>query len=149
MSLFNTTDNNAFIQRIQKLTPESKPLWGKMTVAQMLAHCQQPLKVAFGELTLKKSIPGILFGSYFKKKFLKADNTFSKNSPTDPAFIVKNDKNFEEEKNKLIPLIQKLAIEGAASIRNEKHPFFGNMNPQEWDIIQTKHLDHHLRQFGV
>ena len=28
-------------------------------------------------------------------------------------------------------------------------PFFGTMTPQEWDIIQFKHLDHHLNQFGV
>jgi Protein of unknown function (DUF1569) len=147
-SLFNAADNNEFIVRINKLTPEAKAVWGKMTVAQMLAHCQQPLKVAFGELKLKRGIPGILFGSYFKKK-LTGKATFSRNSPTDPAFVVKEDKNFEEEKNKLIPLIQKFAKEGPAAIINEKHPFFGKLTPQDWDILQSKHLDHHLSQFGV
>lgn len=148
MSLFNTTDNNAIIERIHKLTPESKPLWGKMTVAQMLAHAQQPLKVAFGELQLKQSVIGFLFGSYYRKKYTGKD-TYSKNSPTDSHFIIRDNKNFEEEKNKLIPLVQRFAKEGASAITKQKHPFFGKLTTEDWDILQSKHLDHHLRQFGV
>lgn len=39
-SLFNAEDNNSIRKRINKLTPDSKPLWGKMNVSQMLAHLQ-------------------------------------------------------------------------------------------------------------
>ena len=55
-SLFNKTGNDAIIQRIQSLTAESQPLWGKMNVAQMLSHCQAPLDVAFGDVKLKSNI---------------------------------------------------------------------------------------------
>jgi hypothetical protein len=29
------------------------------------------------------------------------------------------------------------------------HPFFGKMSAKEWATIAHKHMDHHLRQFGV
>jgi hypothetical protein len=28
-------------------------------------------------------------------------------------------------------------------------PFFGPFKPQQWAILMYKHVDHHLRQFGV
>ncbi|MCW3083037.1 MAG: hypothetical protein JWP12_403 [Bacteroidetes bacterium] len=53
-SLFNPADNQKIITRINSVTPESKAQWGKMNAAQMLAHCQPPLLVAFDELKLKR-----------------------------------------------------------------------------------------------
>lgn len=29
------------------------------------------------------------------------------------------------------------------------HPAFGPLSGREWDVLSWKHLDHHLRQFGV
>ena len=37
-SVFNAADVAELIDRINKLTPQSTPLWGKMNVGQMLAH---------------------------------------------------------------------------------------------------------------
>ena len=31
----------------------------------------------------------------------------------------------------------------------DAHPSFGHMRPRDWDVLQYRHLDHHLRQFGV
>ena len=36
---FNEQDTSEFISRIDKLTPTTKPIWGKMDVAKMMAHC--------------------------------------------------------------------------------------------------------------
>lgn len=80
-SLFNKEDNDVIKERLEKLTPRSVPLWGKMNVAQMLAHLQQPILVAFGELKLKRGILGFLFGKMAKKQML-ADKSFKKNMPT-------------------------------------------------------------------
>jgi len=35
-SIFNEEISEEFISRIEKLTPESKPKWGKMLVAQLM-----------------------------------------------------------------------------------------------------------------
>ncbi len=46
-------------------------------------------------------------------------------------------------------LIDKFAAGGAAGCTKNPHSFFGKMTPEEWAILMYKHLDHHLRQFGV
>ena len=148
-SLFNKTDNQDIINRINNLKPESQAKWGKMNVSQMLAHCQVPLQVAYGELKLKRGLISILLGSIIKKKLTKDEQPFSRNLPTDKAFIIANKKEFEQEQKKLLELTKKFEQIGPAGITKESHPFFGTMTPKEWDIIQWKHLDHHLNQFGV
>lgn len=148
MSLFRAEDAQLFVQRIKSLTPENKPMWGKMNVGQMLAHCQEPLKVALGDLVLKRTIIGFLLGGIAKKKIL-GENGFGKNSPTHPLFVMTDKRVFEREQSNLIALVERLHKGGASALTKETHPFFGRLSPQEWDALQSKHLDHHLRQFGV
>ena len=147
-NLFTPAANREMVDRINTLTSDTKPLWGKMTAAQMLAHCQVPLHVALGEKQLKGGLMAFLFGRIAKKQLVK-DEPFKRNLPTAPSFIVKGDRNFTEEKTELIDLVQRFGKSDAEEIAKRPHPFFGKMNAEEWNTLQYKHLDHHLRQFGV
>jgi hypothetical protein len=147
-SIFNDSDLQQFITRINRLQPDTRNEWGKMTVSQMLAHCQQPLRVALGEVKLKRSLIGILFGKIAKKKILSPKG-FDRNLPTSPHFVIKDERVFEKEKAALIELMKKISKGGKDSISKDEHPFFGKMSADEWDQLQVKHLDHHLRQFGA
>ena len=146
-NLFTPLANQQMVDRINALTPDTRALWGKMTVAQMLAHCQEPLYVALGEKHLKGGIMAFLFGKIAKKQLVK-DTPFKRNLPTAPGFIVKTEKNFSEEKNKLVDLVQRFGKNDPEEIAKRPHPFFGKLNAEEWNLLQYKHLDHHLRQFG-
>lgn len=148
-SLFNQEDANSFIDRINKLNHQSKPHWGKMNSSQMLAHCTAPLKMAHGEIKSKRGLISLLMGKYFKNKMVNPDTPFTKDLPTDPNFVFSNASDFEAEKQQLISQIKIFSQKGPAGITKQPHSFFGYMTPQEWDVIQSKHLDHHLRQFGV
>jgi hypothetical protein len=147
-SLFEPQVTREMVDRINQLTPDSKPLWGKMNVAQMLAHMQPPLRVALGEQTLKKGLMGFLFGGIAKKQMVN-ETPFKKNLPTAPSFIVKDERNFEEEKARVIDLVTRFSKEPRQNLDTRKHPFFGKLSADEWNILHWKHLDHHLRQFGV
>jgi hypothetical protein len=147
-SLFDKAENQKMIGRIEKLTPETKALWGKMNVGQMLAHSQVAIRVALGDTRIKQSLIGLLFGNIAKKQVLKS-KPFRKNLPTAPEFIMKEEKDFDKEKATLLQLVERMGREGANGITKEPHPFFGKMTTEQWDILQYKHLDHHLSQFGV
>jgi hypothetical protein len=147
-SLFQRDAYLDILGRINRLTPESAAIWGKMTVAQMLAHCQKPVEVATGDLKLKRGLIGILFGSMTKKK-MTGTEPFSKNLPTDPNFKIAGSKDFYREKNRLVALLNQFVAAGKEGITKDSHPFFGKMSIDEWDVLLWKHLDHHLRQFGV
>ncbi len=114
----------------------------------MLAHSQVPILVSFGEHKVKRGLMGILFGNLAKKRMI-TDAPFKKSLPTVKTFLVNNDRNFEEEKNKLVGLVQRFVRQGPVSLTKDPHPFFGKLTEHEWDILEWKHLDHHLRQFGV
>ena len=147
-SLLDPAGNAEIINRINGLKPGLQPAWGKMNVTQMLGHCQQPMRVAYGELKIKRGLLGFLFGKIAKKK-LMSDTPMSKNLPTVKNFIMPDNLNFEEEKAKLIALVKRMATEGASAISKDPHPLFGRMTISEWDTLGWKHLDHHLQQFGV
>jgi len=42
-----------------------------------------------------------------------------------------------------------VTVAGPAGCTKHPHSFFGKLTPEEWAILSYKHLDHHLRQFGV
>jgi hypothetical protein len=135
------------ITRIDKVKPESKPLWGKMDAAQMIAHCQAPIEAFFGEKQVKHSLMGKLFGKMARRK-LFADKPWPKGLPTAKEFVVTNHRDLVAEKIKLMELIRRFNAEGKKK-EPSIHPFFGMMSTEEWSQLVYKHLDHHLQQFGV
>ena len=146
-SLFTPEGSRKIVERIMRLDSAHPPVWGKMSAAQMVTHAQRPLQVAVGELKLKHSFLGKLFGGMVKRQ-LSAVPQFKPNLPTAPQFIIRDQPDFVKERNKLISLVQEFSIK-KSEVTTFKHPFFGAMTEQEWDSLQWKHLDHHLRQFGV
>lgn len=148
MNIFNQEENLKLQQRIESLSSETQSVWGKMNAAQMVLHCQKPLDVADGKLILKRSLIGFLFGKMAKNDFLKRDE-FKKNLPTAPQFKIESTPEFEKERSVLLELVKKFGTMGPKVIVNKKHPFFGTMNDEEWGVLQYKHLDHHLKQFGL
>lgn len=147
-SLFAAKGAAEIVRRIESLRPDSPASWGKMDVAQMLAHCQVALNVALGELALKRSLIGILFGGLAKRKLL-APEPIGKNLPTAPEFRIRDRRDFAPERSKLIALVQRFQRAGPNGLTKKPHPFFGALTSSEWDTLQWKHLDHHLRQFGA
>lgn len=147
-NLFNQKDTYEIITRLHKLNPSSQRLWGKMEVDQMLAHCRKTLEMATGDKILPRVFIGRLIGRLFVKE-LYNEKPFSKNGPTDKALKITNRRNFETEKNKLLKYIEKFQAGGEEKCTTYPHPFFGKVTPREWSIGMYKHLDHHLRQFGV
>lgn len=135
-------------QRIDKLQPNSKHLWGKMEVAQMLAHCTVSLEVATGQKTPPRIFIGRILAPFIKSAFTN-DKPLRKNTPTDKSFLVIDQRNFEKEKAKLIEIINQFSAGGPEKVTSHPHSFFGKLTPIEWSTGMYKHLDHHLRQFGV
>ena len=144
-NLFEPSVKKEILDRINTLTPGTKPLWGKMDVAQMLAHCQKPLGVAIGEHKLKGNLIFRIMGPLFKKQ-LYNNQPFKRDLPTDKSFIIADPKDFENEKQRLIKMIQSFS---ETKLSNEPHPFFGKLTPEQWSRGTWKHLDHHLKQFGA
>lgn len=146
-SIYDKTGNEAIIARINALTPETKAVWGKMSVDQMFKHTTAAIDVAFGTKPLKINFLMKLLGRMLKKKIF--NNDFKKNSPTAPEFIFTDMYDFEASKKDLINKFSRFSNEGKEAIKVLDHPFWGKMTYEDWDKLMWRHMDHHLRQFGV
>lgn len=147
-SLFDKPAYEEILQRLNKLTPGSQRQWGKMDVAQMLAHCKEAFKVPLSDKPLKRTFLGLLLGGMIKHK-LHNDSPWKQNLPTAPQFIVKDSRNFEREKSELLLLVNKFYTGNAIEIEKITHPMFGKFTGEQWGKAMYKHLDHHLTQFGL
>jgi hypothetical protein len=146
-SLFQQNAYEEIVQRIHAIKPNSEAEWGKMKVEQMLAHCCEPLKNATGERKPPRSFIGLLLGHFVKESFI-GDKPFPKNSPTDKSFIVKDERDFDKEKQNLLKIVKQFAEGGVLACTTHPHPFFGKLSAEDWGKGMYKHLDHHLRQFS-
>jgi len=144
-SIFEEQTYQEVLQRIETLTENSKRHWGKMTVGQMVWHCQFPFKIAIKN---KDKGKGNLFGRLFIKKSMYSDKPFRKGLPTAPNLKAKEDKDLATEKE-----ILKNLVNDFYALKTRKnwnpHPIFGTLTHEQWGKMQFKHLDHHLKQFGV
>ena len=136
------------VMRLNNLEPTSQRQWGKMDVAQMLAHCTAACKVPLSEKKLPRMFLGVLLSWMIKSKMYD-DQPWKKNLPTSPEFVMKDPKDFEEEKKQLLELVERFYQARPGGISKYPHPFFGHFTPTQWGQSMYKHLDHHLQQFGV
>lgn len=145
-NIFDPAVKAEIVARIETLTPGSERRWGKMDVAQMLAHLQMPMGVAIGSHTLNANPLLKLIMPLFKKA-LYDEKPWKPGLPTDKTFIKTGLAfDFETEKKKLLEMIAGFIEE---NMRNDKHPLFGRLTKEQWSRATWKHLDHHLKQFGA
>lgn len=146
--LFDPKVYQELIDRINKLTPDSQPLWGKMNVAQMLAHCAEIQKVINGK-ELKNTPWYVKLFSGMIKKSVVGTPPYKKNLPTHPQYIIASEEEFEASKNDLLTAMEKTITMTKEEHATTKHALFGKMTNDEKGIASYKHNDHHLSQFGV
>jgi len=147
-SIFEKDTHAELLDRLGKLTPETERQWGKMTPSQMMEHTARAMEMATGNVVMKQAFIGKAIGWIFKNKFL-GEQPFSKNSPTGPTLIIKVDPDFEAVRERLGSLISQLHSLGESGTDGNIHGFFGPLTGKQWGETQYKHVDHHLRQFGV
>jgi hypothetical protein len=148
-NIFDKTVTDELLERIDKLTPETQPLWGKMSVDKMLAHCNVSYEMAFENIHQKPNAFMRFILKMMVKNTVVNDIPYRKNSSTAPAFVIKDEKNFEAEKARLKAYITKTQELGATHFEGKESHSFGVLTSTEWNNMLYKHLDHHLGQFGV
>lgn len=147
-NLFESQAVDEIISRIDKLQPTAQRQWGKMDVAQMLAHCSAGMDMASGRLNPPRAFIGRVLGRFVKPIYTN-EKPFSHNNPTAKELVCSNACDFLREQEQLRLKVRQFSAGGEAQCTRHPHPFFGALTAQEWSRGMYKHLDHHLRQFGA
>ena len=145
----NETDRANLIQRLNKLNGSEKALWGKMSVNQMISHLVQAGEMPFGHTLEDK-------GNFISKNIVKLLVLYVLPIPKEVKTSAEINQlengrkplEFAEDKKLAINLIEKIGTL-PADFQCAEHFVFGKMNVKEWGLLAHKHIDHHLKQFGV
>ncbi len=147
-SLFVPADREALALRLGALEPDTARRWGTMDPAQMLLHCALALEVATGDRPAQQTFLGKLITPFIRSRVL-GDLPFKKKVPTDPGFVASGARDFDVERTRFVTILDRFVCRGPEQAAQATHPFFGRLSGEEWGRLGYKHLDHHLRQFGL
>lgn len=148
-NIFEKSVTDSLINRVKQLTPTTPNQWGKMDVAQMLAHCNVAYEMTFEDKHPRPNALVKFMLKLFAKSTVVGNKPYKKNGQTAPQFIMADPKDFEKEKGRLIQYLKKTQELGEEHFHNAESHSFGRLTKEEWSTMFHKHLDHHLRQFGV
>jgi hypothetical protein len=148
-NIFEKQVTDEIISRIEQLTPGTRPLWGTMNVSQMLAHCNVTYELIYENKHAKPSGLKKFLLKMFVKNIVVSDKAYRKSNPTAPEFLIKDARDFETEKARLISFVKRTQSEGEKGFEGKTSFSFGELSSKEWNNMFYKHLDHHLSQFGV
>lgn len=148
-NIFTVAVSEQIIGRIAQLTPQTQPQWGKMNVAQMLAHCCVPYEYVFENKYKRPTGLRRLLLQWFVRPLIVSEKPYKPSSPTAPDFIIADERDFQTEQQRLIAFIRRTQQLGGKHFDGMESHSFGKLDETGWNNMFYKHLDHHLRQFGV
>jgi hypothetical protein len=145
-NLWESDARQEISHRLDRLRPDAVAVWGRMNARQMMAHVVDALRMAIGDLKAEERKLPIRFAPL--KQLIIYGPPFPKNSPTAPELKGRQADDWEAECAKLRELMETFASRPRDTVL-PRHPAFGKLSRRAWGALSYKHLDHHLRQFGV
>lgn len=145
-SLRHPAVSEAILKRIDRVGPNSVRQFGTMSAEQMLAHLVESMRMATGELPVKpKKTPLRWFPLKQLAIYVAPVPRFL---PTALELVPEKSLAIEESKRELRRLLAEFRDDSSARPL-PVHPAFGRLGSHPWGVLMLRHLDHHLRQFGV
>jgi hypothetical protein len=146
-TIFDPASRAQLIDRLARLTPDSARRWGRMTPNEMMCHLEDSVRCATGESParprksfMSNPVMRTLIVHYMPWPKGKAQ--------TVPEMLATRPSEFEADRLRLNAWLLK-AGELGPNAAWATHPAFGKMSGRDYGVLIYRHVDHHLRQFGV
>jgi hypothetical protein len=133
-------------QRLGRLTPAAPRRWGTMSAPQMVTHLVDSLRMVLEEIPVAPKKLPIRFTPL--KQLIIYWLPFPKGAPTAPELVSRLPADWPTECATLLALLERFGERGPQA-RWPDHPAFGKLTGRAWGVLVYRHMDHHLKQFGV
>jgi hypothetical protein len=146
-TLFDEEARASILSRLDRLSPAAQRLWGTMNPGQMVCHLSDHLGVALG--TVASTPAPAATSNPLMRWFIIRLMPWPKGKLDSPKeqFTTKPG-DFTRDRATLKSLIEQFAERGSAG-NFGAHSIFGRMSGTRWGQLAHRHIDFHLRQFGV
>jgi hypothetical protein len=151
MQILDSPAIKDLLDRLQRMRPETRALWGKMNGHQMICHLNDSFGVAMGAKTASEDI------TFFNRTLVRwvglhTPLPWPKGVPTRPEIDQfaggTRPTEFARDQAALSAAIKLFALQ-PRTYQFSRHPIFGHLTEWEWMRWGYLHADHHFRQFGV
>ncbi|MNK00453.1 hypothetical protein D3C87_182380 [compost metagenome] len=148
--MFIETDLETVLNHLNKLTPDTKPAWGKMSAQRMVEHLTDTLRIATGENPQELLIPEEKVERMVA--FLYTDKPMAQNMEV--PFAKEGTPLRNEELELAVDEFVDVYLEFQELFAQDPelktmHGFYGLLTYEQWDLLNKKHLTHHFTQFGI
>lgn len=155
-SLLKADSRDEVWRRAMALRPDTPARWGSFTAPRMLAHLIQSLHMMSGDLAIPPEPAPWLLSHAPLKHLLIYVLPFPKGMSTFPELLARpspepqlvTDSGWADEQRAFQEALNAVGTKDAEG-KWPDHGAFGPLTGREWGVLQYRHLDHHLRQFGV
>lgn len=149
--MFITPDLETVLPLLEKLSPNKKPSWGSLTAQGMVEHLTDSINLANGKNPFTTLlIPEEKVESM--QRFLESDKEMMRNIevPFAPKERVIRNEEIDLAVDELVDAWMQFEehFEGSLT-KTENHPFYGQLNYEQWLALHKKHLTHHFKQFEL
>jgi hypothetical protein len=146
-TIFDESDRAAILRRVDALAADRRALWGRFTAPEMVCHLSAGLRQGLGELDAEEprgplSLPVINWLAIHVFPWPKGK------AKSPPALLTTKPTSWDADLDALRSLIDRFGARGA-SASWPPSAAFGRISGESWGVLEYRHLDHHLRQFGV
>jgi hypothetical protein len=150
-NLLNEKDRAAIVRRLRRIRPDTPRRWGRMDAHQMVCHLGDAFHAALGDRPVARVRPRLplplirLYALWLPVRYPRgypAPREIRQGIGGSPP------QEFERDLESTVELAERFARERDVLARTE-HPLFGRVSVRQWGIWAHRHMDHHLRQFGV
>lgn len=149
-NLINHKDCAEILVRLEKLQVGNKAKWGKLRTQEVLAHLTDPIRCVLGEKECEPLNNPVLKGPV--GKMMLRYLPWPKGAPTSKSFLpgtgLSDPGQFENDKQQLVLTIQRF-VSTPEHFQFKANPVFGLLSKKDIGRLYWRHLDHHLKQFGV
>jgi hypothetical protein len=146
-TLFDPAARDEVLARIGRLRPDAPARWGRMHASQMVCHAADQLRGGLGELDtpVERWPPARWPLSWLLIHVLPWPKG---RTPTPPSLLTTRPAGWAADRDALADLVERFAARGPGGPWAPSAAF-GAISGRSWGALAYRHLDHHLRQFGV
>lgn len=146
-TIYNAQVRQEVIDRLNRLRPDSKRTFGKLTPDAMMCHMEDALLVSTGAAPARPK--KTFLSNPVLRRFVIYWMPWPKGKvQTIPEMLATKPADFNRDRERLIELVRRTSERGPGAPW-AVHPAFGDISGKDYGVLIYRHFDHHLRQFGV
>lgn len=144
-------DAALFERRFAALRPDAPARWGSLDAHRMLCHVADVMEQALGERQAPDQ-SNFFLRHVVRFLVIRVMSRMPKGAPTSTGFLATGSgsvpTDFDADRRRVVEAMRR-CVARPESTSFLPHPAFGALSHRDRAVLTAKHLDHHLRQFGV